>query len=214
MKKTTIFAGLILAALTLFCGCQTVPKEISEELDARQLIQLGQDNYDNHHYKAAEIYFNTVLDRYGDDPKHFLEAKYELGHLYIKQKKYSAAYDNFNEILEIYESVPVGLPGSYKILCGIELAKIPAEKIKEFEARAKIVQETPEERAVREAERKEAAQKAYEDAVTKQIEREKEMAKKRSEAEKAAPASETKEIEPPQEEGSGESSAKKAVEER
>ena len=39
------------------------------------------------------------------------------------------------EIEEIYKSVPVGLPGSYKILCGIELAKIPAEKIKEFEAR-------------------------------------------------------------------------------
>lgn len=136
MKKTIIFSSAIFALLALFCGCQTVPTEISEDLDARQLIQLGQDNYDNHHYLAAEKYFNTVLERYGDDPKHFLEAKYELGHLYIKQKKYSAAYDNFKEIEEIYENVPVGLPGSYRILCGIELAKIPEEKIKEFEARA------------------------------------------------------------------------------
>ncbi|MBR5097050.1 MAG: hypothetical protein IK094_08110 [Treponema sp.] len=149
MKKTIIFASAILAGLALFCGCQTVPTEISEDLDARQLIQLGQDNYDNHHYKAAEIYFNTVLERYGDDPKHYLEAKYELGHLYLKLKKYSAAYDNFKEIEEIYENVPVGLPGSYRILCGIELAKIPEEKIKEFEARANAPQEeeTPKEEA-------------------------------------------------------------------
>lgn len=135
MKKKIIIASVIFAELALFCGCQTVPKEIPEDLDARQLIQRGQDNFDEHRYKAAEKYFNTVLERYGDDPKHYLEAKYELGHLYLKQKKYSAAYDTFMEIEEIYKSVPVGLPGSYKILCGIELAKIPAEKIKEFEAR-------------------------------------------------------------------------------
>ena len=135
MKKKIIIASVIFAGLALFCGCQTVPKEIPEDLDARQLIQRGQDNFDEHRYKAAEKYFNTVLERYGDDPKHYLEAKYELGHLYLKQKKYSAAYDTFMEIEEIYKSVPVGLPGSYKILCGIELAKIPAEKIKEFEAR-------------------------------------------------------------------------------
>ena len=209
MKKTSIFAGFILAALTLFCGCQTVPKEISEELDARQLIQLGQDNYDNHHYKAAEIYFNTVLDRYGDDPKHFLEAKYELGHLYIKQKKYSAAYDNFNEILEIYESVPVGLPGSYKILCGIELAKIPAEKIKEFEARKNAPKTEAEPK-------QEAAPAVKEEAAPKEQE------KAQTEAAPQAPVDETKEeakeapkeIEPPKTEGSGESSAEKAVEER
>ena len=150
MKKTIFFASAIFAVLALFCGCQTVPKEISEDLDARQLIQLGQDNYDNNRYKAAEKYFNTVLERFGDDPKHYLEAKYELGHLYLKQKKYSAAYDNFKEIEEIYESVPAGLPGAYRILCGIELAKIPPEKIKEFEARANAPQEeaAPVEEAV------------------------------------------------------------------
>lgn len=144
MKKKIIIASVIFAGLALFCGCQTVPKEIPEDLDARQLIQRGQDNFDEHRYKAAEKYFNTVLERYGDDPKHYLEAKYELGHLYLKQKKYSAAYDTFMEIEEIYKSVPVGLPGSYKILCGIELAKIPAEKIKEFEAR----RNAPKEEAV------------------------------------------------------------------
>ena len=144
MKKTIIIASVILAGLALFCGCQTVPKEIPEDLDARQLIQRGQDNYDEHRYKAAEKYFNTVLERFGDDPKHYLEAKYELGHLYLKKKKYSAAYDTFMEIEEIYKNVPVGLPGAYKILCGIELAKIPADKVKEFEERKKAPVQEPQ----------------------------------------------------------------------
>ena len=144
MKNTIFIASAVLAAFAFLSGCQTVPTEISEDLDARQLIQLGQDSFDNHHYKASEKYFNTVIDRYGDDPKHYLEAKYELGHLYLKQKKYSAAYDNFMEIEEIYKSVPVGLPGAYKILCGIELAKIPPEKIKEFEERRNAPVQEPE----------------------------------------------------------------------
>ena len=187
MKKTIIFTSAVFALLTIFSGCQTVPTEISEDLDARQLIQLGQDNYDTHHYLAAEIYFNTVLDRYGDDPKHYLEAKYELGHLYLKQKKYSAAYDNFMEIQEIYESVPVGLPGSYRILCGIELAKIPEEKIKEFEARANAPQE---EEAPKEEAKQSPRTPEVQVAPTFQD----------------APKEEQKEIEPPESEGSSESS--------
>lgn len=143
MKKTTVIASAIFAGMLFISGCQSVPEHIPEELDARQLIQLGQDNYDARHYPAAEKYFNTVLERYGDDPKHYIEAKYELGHLYLKQKKYRAAYDSFSEILEIYENVPIGLPGSYKILCGIELAKIPEDKLAEFKRAPKTPQPAP-----------------------------------------------------------------------
>lgn len=141
MKKNSFLPCLFCAASLFIAGCSSVPKEIPEDLDARQLIQLGQDNYDLHRYKAAEIYFNEVLKRFGDDPKHYIEAKYELGHLYLKQKRYSAAYHNFTEIQEIYQNVPAGLPGSYKILCGIELAKIPQGKIEAFEAKAKAEEE-------------------------------------------------------------------------
>lgn len=185
MKKLDFFALPLMACAALFLGCNTVPKEIPEDLDARQLIQLGQDSFDNVHYKAAELYFNTVLERFGDDPKHYLEAKYELGHLYLRQKKYSAAYDNLKEIEEIYESVPVGLPGSYRILCGIELAKIPEEKIKEFEARDKAAKEEP-------APKEEAKQspKAPEVQETPTVQE--------------PPKEEQKEIEPPESEGSSE----------
>lgn len=149
MKKSILLATSLLTFAPIFFGCQSVPENIPDDLDARQLIQLGQDNYDAHHYLAAKKYYNTVLERFGDDPKHYIEAKYELGHLFLKQKNYQMAYFNFTEILEIYKSIPAGLPASYKILCGIELAKIPKEKTAEFEAMANKNRE--EERKAQEA---------------------------------------------------------------
>ena len=122
-------------------SCNSVPDEIPEDLDASQLIQLGQDKYDAGKYNASEAYFNAVLERYGTDIKRYVEAKYELGHLFIKTKKYENAYNNFNEILEIYENIPAGLPGAYKRLSQIELEKIPQKALDEINARNTTVEE-------------------------------------------------------------------------
>ncbi|MDE7292243.1 MAG: hypothetical protein K2N58_09375 [Treponemataceae bacterium] len=133
MKKNAfLFFRAAIIAMILF-SCNSVPDEISEELDASQLIQLGQDNYDSGKYRAAEMYFNAVLERYGTDIKRYVEAKYELGHLFVKTKKYQNAYNNFQEILEIYENVPVGIPGAYKRLSQLELEKIPQKALDEIE---------------------------------------------------------------------------------
>ena len=202
MKKTTLLAGAFFAA-TLILGCQSVPEHISEDLDARQLIQLGQDNYDLHHYAAAKKYFNTVLDRFGDDPKHYIEAKYELGHLFLKQKNYEAAYNNFTEIQGIYQNVPMGLPGSYKILCGIELAKIPEEKLKEFEARArqrentalKDLEEAARKAELQELERQERERAQMEEAERKAAAAAAETVEKEAEAQEQAAQESEKESE-------------------
>ncbi len=132
--KTLYALGLALC-ITGFISCKSAPKEIPSDLDASQLIQLGQDNFDLHKYDLAEKYFNAVIDRYGNDAKHYVEAKYELGHLYMKKRNYERAYFNFTEILELYEAVPMGLPGSYKILCEIELKKIPEDKTASFNSK-------------------------------------------------------------------------------
>lgn len=179
MKKSILIACAAFIVTALF-GCQSVPEHISEELDARQLIQLGQDNYDLHHYKAAQKYFNTVLERYGDDPKHYIEAKYELGHLFLKLKNYRSAWNNFTEIQKIYENVPMGLPGSYKILCGIELAKIPQDKIKEFESQPQIY-ESGDAQNNQEAERMRAG------AERQMLEQEEEAARQAAAQEQSAP---------------------------
>jgi outer membrane protein assembly factor BamD (BamD/ComL family) len=133
MKKNIfiiIVSALFTAAAVLpIQSCSTV-KEIPTDLSAAQLIQLGQDAYGNAQYKNAEIYYRTVISRYGMDNSIYVEARYELGHLYIKEKNYDAAYKSLKEILDLYASTAPGtLPGAYNKLAQIEMAKIPAGRL-------------------------------------------------------------------------------------
>jgi Tfp pilus assembly protein PilF len=60
------------------------------------------------------------------DTNTYIEAKYELAHLYMKRKKYEKARTALDEILDIYNNAPSGsLPAAYKKLAQIEMAKIP-----------------------------------------------------------------------------------------
>ena len=59
-----------------------------------------------------------------------MKARYELGHLYLKQKKYAAAYASFKEILDMYASTTPGvLPGAYNKLAEIGMQRIPKNKL-------------------------------------------------------------------------------------
>ena len=131
MKKLIFFAALF-AASTLFISCRTI-KSIPEDKTSNQIIQLGQNCTTNKDYSSAEFCYNTVIERYGSDPSVYVEAKYELGHTYLKQKKYDKAYATFTEVLSIYDSFGSILPGTYKKLCNIGLSQIPEKKLKELE---------------------------------------------------------------------------------
>ena len=111
----------------LFASCRTV-KDIPEDLTSTQLIQLGQNAYGSAQYKNAETYYRTVIARYGIDSSVYVEARYELGHLYLKQKKYAAAYASFKEILDMYAST---MPGAYNKLAEIGMQRIPKNKLPE-----------------------------------------------------------------------------------
>ncbi len=115
----------ILCALSfaLFSCSSTI--EIPEDASAKQIIQGGQNEFSAGNYKNALKYYNTALERFGDSPEILVEAKYEIGHIYMKQKKYDAAENVFTEISSLYESNPFGkLPGSYRKLSQLELEKI------------------------------------------------------------------------------------------
>lgn len=115
----------------LFASCRTI-KDIPEDLTSTQLIQLGQNAYGSAQYKNAETYYKTVIARYGMDSSVYVEARYELGHLYLKQKKYAAAYASFKEILDMYASTTPGvLPGAYNKLAEIGMKRIPKHKLPE-----------------------------------------------------------------------------------
>lgn len=128
MKKITLLICAIAlsgAAAFTAVSCRTV-KDIPEDLTAPQLLQRGQSCLDNADYKSAEVYYLTTIDRYGDDTNTYIEAKYELAHLYMKRKKYEKARTALDEILDIYNNAPSGsLPAAYKKLAQIEMAKIP-----------------------------------------------------------------------------------------
>lgn len=134
MKKNTSFlCFLILAVVSAFYfnSCRTV-KDIPEDLTAPQLLQRGQSFYDAADYKTAEAYFLATLDRYGDNTDTYIEAKYELAHLYIKTKNYDKARAALEEVLEIYDYAPAGsLPAAYKKLAQIEMEKIPNRSAEE-----------------------------------------------------------------------------------
>lgn len=126
-------------------SCKSTPVIITDDMTAQELIQKGQDAYQKGKYKNSQKYYQAVIDRYGTDVSLYVEAQYEIGHLYMKQKKYKQAEPYFQEIKEIFaNSIPGTLPAAYNKLADIEIAKIPENK-KAAEAKAAAEKKAREE---------------------------------------------------------------------
>ena len=133
MKKLIPFAACFIA-LSLFASCKTL-KQVPEDKTSAQIIQMGQNYAGNSEFKSAILCYNTVIDRFGSNPTVYVEAKYELGRIFLTQRKYEKAYSTFTEILEIYDSYSAMLPGTYKKLCLISLDQIPEKQLSEIKAK-------------------------------------------------------------------------------
>lgn len=131
MKKIIAISGLITISLMLL-SCRTI-KYIPEDKTPAQIIQMGQNCVGNSDFVSAAFCYETVIDRFGNDPAIYVEANYELGHTYLKQKKYDKAYTIFNELLDLYDQYGTALPGSYKKLCTIGLSQIPEKKLESLQ---------------------------------------------------------------------------------
>ncbi len=127
MKKSALLLSS-LGLLFLMTSCTTI-KYIPEEKTSAQIIQMGQNAAATNSYSSAIYCYETVIDRYGTNPAIYVEARYEIGYVYLKQKKYDSAYKTFSEILQLYDSMGPVLPAAYKKLSEIGLEKIP-EKYK------------------------------------------------------------------------------------
>ena len=134
MKKITSFICFIFligfVSLTA-ASCKSL-KEIPEDLTAPQILQRGQAYADASDYKNAEACYLATIDRYCDNTETYIEAKYELAHLYLKMKKYDKARTGLEEILEIYDyATPGSLPGAYKKLAQADMDKLPSRSVEE-----------------------------------------------------------------------------------
>lgn len=127
MKKLSILVPLFVIS-TIFISCKTIT-EIPMEKTSAQIIQMGQNAVTSADFKSAEFCYKTALERFPANPQVLVEAKYELGNVYLKQKKYALAYAEFSQLLELYDSAPTAYPSAYKKLAQIGISKIPNNKI-------------------------------------------------------------------------------------
>ncbi len=124
------FKGLALpaaaAAMLLATSCQTVPlkEEIPEGLSIQELSLMGQNELDRNNYAAAEVYYEAIIDRYGNDPRAVTAAEYEIAHIRVKQKHWSEAKPLLERIIARYEAAGgAGLPPEYLVLARNDLQR-------------------------------------------------------------------------------------------
>lgn len=127
MKKN-IFILTAVFITVLLSSCTSI-KEIPEDKTSAQIIQMGQNAISASDFNTALFCYETVLERYGNNPAVFVEAKYEQGHTYLKQKKYDKAYEIFNSILALYDYNAAVFPPAYKKLANIGINQIPPKKL-------------------------------------------------------------------------------------
>lgn len=117
---------LIFVAVLCLCSCMTAPKTVPEDATVEELTLLGQQSLDISNYKAAEVYYSTIINRFGSDIAVLVAAEYEIAHIRIKQKKWDEAQEMLNRIVSYYDGTEEGLlPAHFKKLAQIDLAKIP-----------------------------------------------------------------------------------------
>ncbi|GMO46496.1 MAG: hypothetical protein Ta2B_28080 [Termitinemataceae bacterium] len=119
----TAIVVLFVSFLTLSCGTRS--NDISPNLTWQELVQQAQNATDRNEYKKAEIYYNTILERFPFDNEAVCGARYEIAFIHYKQKKWDQSRSEFLTLLERYEGVDSELlPEKYKILSNIVLKKI------------------------------------------------------------------------------------------
>ena len=120
----------IIMIFSLF-SCMTIPKEsdIPEDANAADLTQKAQEAFDAGNYRAARVYYETILKRFADDDSACIAAQYEIAHLHIKRHQWKDAHAMLEKIIAQYEGpMAIHLPPDYYKLAKIDYARA-AEKL-------------------------------------------------------------------------------------
>ena len=126
---TCVFLAAIMGSAISAASCVTGPVTIPDDLTLAELIQRAQEASDRNRFSVSLQYYDTVIQRFGDDIDAICAAEYEIAFIHYKQKKYETAKGEFNNLLERY-NVPDEelLPPQYKILSQIILEKIEKQE--------------------------------------------------------------------------------------
>jgi len=126
-------AALLALALS---GCASVPDQssIPPERTVGELSQDGQSALDDNNYAAAEVYYQTIINRYGTDASVAVAAEFEIAHIRMKQKDWPDAAKRLGEIIQKYASAGgTALPPEYLVLAKNDFARVPEAARKPYE---------------------------------------------------------------------------------
>lgn len=111
--------------------CATGPVKIPDEITPAELIQRGQEASDRNRYNQALQYYQALLDRNPTNIDLVCAAEYEIAFIHYKQKKYPQAKEEFNALLERYDTLDAELlPQQFKTLSNIVLERIAGKEKK------------------------------------------------------------------------------------
>lgn len=110
-------------------SCRSTRIEPAADASDREIVQLAQTAYNDGWEEDALYYYNVLLKRFGMDTSVYIEGRYEIAHIYFKNKNWSKAVPIYEEILDMYaNSMPGQLPGAYYKLAANDYSKIPDDK--------------------------------------------------------------------------------------
>lgn len=129
MKR--VHTALLLLLIMSVFACRTEMPQIPEDISQEELIQRAQEAFDSDDNELALYYYQTVIDRYGDDILSRATAEYEIAHIYFLEKRYKEAEELFKKILSYYDGEDANkLPDWIKVL-SVKQLKEAAEKQKQ-----------------------------------------------------------------------------------
>jgi outer membrane protein assembly factor BamD (BamD/ComL family) len=122
--RVSLLASMAFMASLGLVTCASAPV-IPANATASELLQLGQNELDGHHYSNAIIYFQTVIDKYATNTDAVCNAQYEIGHTHYKQGRYIMARQEFQALFDRYNQTGGDLlPPQFKILAQIGLNNV------------------------------------------------------------------------------------------
>jgi outer membrane protein assembly factor BamD (BamD/ComL family) len=124
-KIMSRFCVIFVLAIFLISACGSSPINISYDLSPAELIQRAQEASDRNRYNTALQYYQALYDRNRSNIDLVITSEYEIAFIHYKQKKYRQSREEFNSLLEYYNSPDAELlPQQYKVLSNIVLQRI------------------------------------------------------------------------------------------
>ena len=116
---------LPLAAALCLSACASSNVNIPEDLSPAEIIQRAQEASDRNRYKVALQYYEALHERNRTNIDLICTAEYEIAFIHYKQKKYVQAREEFNALLDRYNTPDAELlPPQFMLLSRKVLERI------------------------------------------------------------------------------------------